>query len=147
MVRFEGDRTFDRALAEVWTKLTDARFLCQCLPDVEKITEADQDQAVLVVRPGLAFVRGSLDVTARILEKTEPSSIRFQLLSRGIGSSSTVDTVVTLSPQDQKTQVHWVAEITELGGLLKMVPSGLIRGAAQKVIGDVWNKIEAKVAQ
>jgi carbon monoxide dehydrogenase subunit G len=31
--------------------------------------------------------------------------------------------------------------VMELGGLLKMVPSGLVRGAAHKVIEDVWNGI------
>ncbi len=35
--------------------------------------------------------------------------------------------------------------MTQLGGLLKMVPSGLIRGAAQKVIEDVWDGIAKKL--
>ncbi len=147
MPRFEGDKTFSRPVADVWTKLTDLRFLIQCLPDVEKVSQAEQDQAVFVVRPGLAFVRGSLDVTARIIEKVEPTSIRFQLLSKGIGSSSTMETLLTLTAEAEKTQVHWVAEVKELGGLLKLVPAGLIRGAGQKVIGDVWTRIEAKLAE
>jgi uncharacterized protein len=145
MLRFEGDKTFGRPQAEVWTKLTDARFLLECLPDVEKVNVAEADQAVFVIRPGLAFVRGNLDVTARVIEKVESTSIRYLLLSKGIGSSSTVETQLTLAAKDQQTYVHWVAEIKELGGLLKLVPSGLIRGAAQKVIGDVWNRVEAKL--
>jgi hypothetical protein len=39
----------------------------------------------------------------------------------------------------------WRAEVKSLGGLLKMVPSGLIRGAAQKVIEDVWNGVADQV--
>jgi len=146
MLRFEGDKTFGRPQAEVWAKLTDARFLLECLPDVDQVSVAEADQAVFVIRPGLAFVRGNLDVTARIIEKVEHTSIRYLLLSKGIGSSSTVETLLTLVARDNQTQVHWVAEVKELGGLLKLVPSGLIRGAAQKVIGDVWNRVEAKLA-
>jgi carbon monoxide dehydrogenase subunit G len=147
MLRFEGDKTLSRPLAEVWTRLTDVRFLIECLPDVEHVKTAEADHAEFVVRPGLAFVRGNLEVNARVVEKIEPTSIRYSLLSKGIGSSSNVETVFTLTAQDEKTQVHWVAEVKELGGLLKLVPSGLIRGAAQKVIGDVWNRIEAKMIE
>ena len=39
---------------------------------------------------------------------------------------------LTLTPQGIRPLVHWTAEITTLGGLLKMVPSGLIHGAARK---------------
>ena len=64
---------------------------------------------------------------------------------QGIGSSSTVEASFAFSPTATGTRVHWVAEVKELGGLLKMIPSGLIRGAAQKVIGDAWNLIDAKL--
>ena len=37
MLRFEGDRDFRQAPAELWAKLTDARFLAQCIPDVETV--------------------------------------------------------------------------------------------------------------
>ncbi len=45
MVRFEGERDFPLAPAELWAKLTDARFLVQCLPDVESIKDAQADRA------------------------------------------------------------------------------------------------------
>jgi carbon monoxide dehydrogenase subunit G len=42
--------------------------------------------------------------------------------------------------------VQWRSEVKSLGGLLKMVPSGLIRGAAQKVIEDGWAGVAQKLA-
>jgi carbon monoxide dehydrogenase subunit G len=53
--------------------------------------------------------------------------------------------VVTLTPKDTGTHVHWKAEIKNLGGLLKAIPSGLIRGAAQKISADVWAEIEKRL--
>ena len=38
------------------------------------------------------------------------------------------------------------AEVTALGGLLKMVPPGLVRGAAEKVVNDAWNRVTEKLA-
>ena len=40
--------------------------------------------------------------------------------------------VAALVGSGHMTRVHWKAEVKQLGGLLKAVPAGLIRGAAQK---------------
>jgi len=144
MLRFECDKDFSRPPQEVWDRLTDARFLARCIPDVDSVKEATADRAVLILRPGFAFVRGTLEVTVQIAERTAPSSAKITLVSKGIGSSSTVEAVLSLAPYGvTATHVNWVAEVKELGGLLKLVPSGLIRGAAQKVITDAWTAAEA----
>lgn len=146
MQRFEGDRDFAQPPPEVFARLTDVSFLVGCIPDVETVKSVDADRAELVLRPGFAFVRGTLEVTLRIVEKAEPTSARVQLLSKGIGSSSEVEATLTAGPHDGGTRVHWTAEVKSLGGLLKMVPAGLIRGAAEKVINDAWSRIAEKLA-
>ena len=146
MVRFEGDRDFALPPGPLFAKLTDARFLVTCIPDVEKVTTVEADQAALTLRPGFAFVRGTLEVTLRVVDAAAPTSARVLLLSKGIGSSSNVEAALELTPTETGTRVHWIAEVKELGGLLKLVPQGLIRGAAQKVVGDVWTAIETKLA-
>jgi len=145
MLQFEGDRDFPLPPADLFAKLTDARFLVQCLPDVDKVTECEADHAALVLRPSFAFVRGTLDMTMHIVEAVAPASARVRVHSKGIGSSSTVEAALAFSATADGTRVHWGADITELGGLLKMIPTGLIRGAAQKIIDDAWKMIEAKV--
>jgi uncharacterized protein len=146
MVRFEGEKDFPVTPADLWAKLTDARFLTQCIPDVESVTEQQGDRAVLVLRPGFSFVRGTLDVTLRVIDAVSPSAARYLIESKGIGSSADVEATIALTPQDAGTRVRWTAEVKTLGGLLKMVPSGLIRGAAQKVVNDAWSAVEAKLA-
>jgi carbon monoxide dehydrogenase subunit G len=146
MLRFEGDRDFRQGPDEVFARLSDARFLTQCVPDVEKVRLVEQDRAELVLRPGLAFLRGTLDVNLRVIEAKAPTTVRLQVSSRGIGSSSEAEAALALAPQGSGTRVHWVVEIKSLGGLLKMVPSGLIRGAADKIFTDAWNAVEARLA-
>jgi carbon monoxide dehydrogenase subunit G len=146
MLRFEGDRDFRQGPAEVWAKLTDARFLAQCVPDVETIRQAQPDRAELVLRPGFSFVRGTLDLTLQVADAVAPSSARLLLRAKGMGSSSDVEATLALAPQGEGTRVHWAVEVKALGGLLKPVPPGLIRGAAQKVVEDAWATVEARLA-
>ena len=147
MLRFEGDRDFPQPPTDLFPKLTDARFLAACVPDVEKASEGGADRAKFTVRPNLAFARGTLEVTLRVLERTPPTSARMSLVSKGVGSGSTVEATLTLAPRDAGTRMHWVAEVKELTGLLKMVPQGLIRGAAQKVLDNAWAAVEAKLSE
>ena len=144
-LRFEGDRQFSLPPAQLWPKLRDAAFLVHCIPDARVLAQPERDRAQCNVRPGFSFARGNLDVTINILDSQEPVNVRFALVSKGVGSSSEVESALTLTADDGGSAVHWIAEVKQLGGLLKMVPNGLIRGAAQKVIEDVWNGIAAKL--
>src|SRR5262245_12610708 len=145
MLQFEGEREFQAAPAAVWAKLSDARFLIECIPDAEKVTAADADQAACVVRPGFAFVRGTLELSLRVLERVTDQSARLAVDTKGIGTNSAVEAALTLTPKDAGTQLRWTATVVRLGGLLKAVPSGLIRAAANKIINDVWAVVEAKL--
>ncbi len=146
-MQFDGNVNLAQTPEQAWPKLTDMRFLVQCIPGAEKISEATETRAVCVLRPGFAFVRGTLEV---IIERTEADADKkhaaFTMASRGIGSSSETRTTMDLAEHDGGTRVHWTADIHKLGGLLKAVPSGLIRGAAQKTIADVWANVIAKLS-
>jgi carbon monoxide dehydrogenase subunit G len=146
MLRFEGDREFPLPPAEVFAKLRDARFLVRCIPDSTPRGEPTLDKAQCQVRPGFAFVRGTLDVTLEVVEAVDPTKLRIMLFSKGIGTSSDVEAIANFAAKDSGTALHWTAEVKRLGGLLKAVPSGLIRGAAQKVIEDLWTGVAAKLA-
>jgi uncharacterized protein len=145
MIRFEGDKDFPQPLSQTWTKLSDARFLVQCIPGVESVAHAEKSKAQCVLRPGFAFVRGTLELTLEIVEITPGSAERLLLHSKGIGSSSDVEANLTLSPSDRGTAVHWTAEIKTLGGLLKAIPQGLIKASAQKVVADALTAVEGKL--
>jgi carbon monoxide dehydrogenase subunit G len=145
MIRFEGEKDFPQPPAELWAKLSDVRFLVQCLPDVESVAATGPDYARMVLRPGFSFVRGTLEATLHVVDAVAPTAARYTIANKGIGSSADVEATLTLVSQDAGTRVRWTAEVKALGGLLKMVPSGLIRGAAQKVISDTWSAVEAKL--
>src|SRR5262245_29732995 len=126
MIQFEGDRDFAPQPAELFARLSDARFLVKCIPDVESVAKSEPAEAVCTIRPGFAFVRGTLELTIRVAEAVPDTSVKLLLNSKGIGNTSAVEALLTLAPQGAGTRVHWQAQVKEMTGLLKMVPQGLV---------------------
>src|SRR5262245_24289571 len=133
-MQFQGERMFSLPADALFARLADAKFLIDCIPDASPTGEPTIDVAACSVRPGFTFVRGSLDVVVTVASRHAPEHVKCVLTSKGIGSSADVETTLQLSPADGRTKVAWTAAVVKLGGLLKAIPSGLIRGAAQKVI-------------
>lgn len=145
MLHFEGDQQSKQQPAAVHAKLCDTQFLADCLSSGQTITKQEKDTLVFQVRPGFSFARGTLEVTLRIVEATTPTLLRYHVRGKGIGSSNDVEAALTLSAHDDGTRIHWIVDITALGGLLKAVPKGLIHAAAEKVINDLWGTVMAKL--
>ncbi len=147
MIQFEGDRDFAHPPALVWGRLSDARFLVTCVPGVESVARAEPGETVFTIRPGFSFIRGTLDITARVAEAEPEKSVKLLLHSKGIGSSSVAEVLLALAPHNGGTRVHWQVQVTELGGLLKLAPQGLVRASAQKVIADAWAMVESQLSK
>lgn len=146
MIQFEGDKSFTLPIAVVSLKLSDAGFLVNCLPD-SQITEATPDKAAWKLRPKLSFLTGGLNAEITCTAREPGKSVTFKVFTKAIGASSTVTTSLTFREADGGgTLVHWIGELTEVTGLLKAVPKGLLQGTAQKVIDDVWAAVTAKLA-
>lgn len=141
----EGERLVSLPMDQVWPRLSDASFLVNCIPNAKVQGQPARDHAECTVKPNLSFARGDMHVTIRILEASAPNSLRFSLVGKGVGSSNEMETSLTLESRDGATHIRWATDI-RLGGLLKLVPTGLIRGAAQKETEQIWNEIEARLA-
>jgi carbon monoxide dehydrogenase subunit G len=146
MLHFEGDEAFPQTPTDLYARLSDARFLVQCLPDVESVSHAEAQSASGVLRPGFSFVRGTLEMHLQVVPLTPEKAIQVQVRTKGVGTTSAVEARLTFIPKDDGTQLHWVADVRELGGLLKAVPQGLLKAAAQKVIADVWKGVQNRLA-
>jgi carbon monoxide dehydrogenase subunit G len=146
MTQFEGDRSFSLPITEVSQKLSDAGFLVNCLPDSE-VTEATPDKAAWKLRPKLSFLTGGLNAEITTTAREPGKSVSFKVSTKTLGASSTVTTALTFQEADGVTHVHWTGELTEVTGLLKAVPKGLLQGTAQKVIDDVWTAVTARLMQ
>src|SRR2546421_11216798 len=103
MLRFEGDKDFPQAPAKVWSKLTDAQFLVQCVPGVESVSHSDATKVICTLRPGFAFVRGTLELSMEIADAVADASGRILLSTKGIGTTSSVEASFHLDPEGPGT--------------------------------------------
>lgn len=140
----EGDKEFQLPIDSVFARLSDAAFLAHCLKDVE-IVRAETDVAEWKLRPALAFIAGTLDISLTITERNSPTAMKATVFSKGIGATSTVETVLSFIAAEGGTRVHWTLDVTQLTGLLKLAPKSLMQGAAIKVVEDVWEQIMDKL--
>ena len=58
-----------------------------------------------------------------------------------------LESQLTLSEAGEGTKLTWSSETTKLKGLVATLSKGLIQGAAEKVIGDTWQKIRAELGE
>lgn len=147
MIHFEGDRSFPLPVADVAAKLSDAAFLVGCLPDVQA-TGAAAEKANWKQRPNLSFLTGGLNMEMTRTAHEPGKSVGFRVSAKTMGAGSTVTTALTFAEAPGGgTAVHWVGDLVEVTGLLKMVPKGLLQGSAQKVIEDVWTAVGERLAR
>jgi len=142
---FSGERDYPRPATEVFARLADMRFLVDCLPDLHEVGAVGERTAEAVLRPGFSFARGEMKLTAEKVAESPPESATYRLSTKGIGTSSVVETTLRLADRDGGSRLVWSAEVKELGGLMKAVPSGLIRGAAERVIGQLLTNVGEKL--
>jgi uncharacterized protein len=144
-MQFEGDKDFPLPPAEVWPKLSDARFLVDSLKNSPEVLLREEHAAEWRVKPAASFISGTMDTRLEITERKPPEEMTVVLTSKGIGSSSTTVVNLKLMPNEGGSRIHWQAEITQLSGLLKMIPKGLIQATAKKVIEDVWDGVDQEL--
>ena len=145
MLHFEGTEQFPHGPATVFAYLADPARLARALPE-HQITAETADSASWKVRPKFAFMAGTLDTTATVLARTPDVAVSYRIVSTGVGSSSTMETHLTLAAHPGGTQVRWTGDLVELGGLLRMVPRGMLQTAALKTIDDLWSAVRQDLA-
>src|SRR5262245_29027400 len=114
MLHLEGERTYPVPREQLFARLTDMQFLVKCLPDLHEVKSVQGRAATAVLRPGFSFARGDMQMTIELLAETPPTSARFSLKSKGIGTSSEVETTFSLSEATGGTKLHWTADVKQL---------------------------------
>lgn len=144
MSHFEGQIHIPVPLVDVAARLSDAGYLARSLKDAE-IVEATPDKAVWRMKPKISFLSGTQTTEMTRSEYRSGEAVAYTLTTRSIGGSATVTTQLRFHPYSTGTAVDWTADITELTGLFKMVPSGLMQEAAHRVIEEVWQAVRSRI--
>ena len=141
-----GSKQFPVPIERLYPELADLTRLVQTLPDVKTVKEVSEEAAVIVVAPGLSFIKGELETTIQRTAASPPTTATLAIASKGIGTTVKVTASFTLTAIDAGSEMNWQAQVTELGGLLKLIPGSLLKGAAQKVIEGWLTSLVARLS-
>lgn len=146
-LEFSGTEQFAAPPEQVFAAVTDLDKMVNHIPDLQSYERIDEGTLQCVVRPGFSFFRGKANLTIRVLDTKPPESAAMRTEMKGIGQGMTMMSNLQVTPHDEGCTVTWQAQVTEVKGLLVTVPSGLIRGAAEKIVAASWEKVRADVEQ
>ena len=145
-MNFAGVEKFDCDQAELWARLTDMGFVSRAIPDVDRVLHVEQSSFSCRVRPRFSFLTGSLDLTFEITESEPEERLEVRSRGKGIGGAVVVESKLHLAAEGDGTILTWSGEIVSREGLLKPIGTGLIQGAAQRVIENFWKNFRDALA-
>lgn len=146
MIELAGNKQFPVSVERLYPELADLTRLVQSLPDVKTVKEVSEAAATIIVAPSLSFIKGELETTIHRTAATPPTAATLQVASKGIGTTVKVSASFTIAATPTGSELNWQAMVTELGGLLKLVPGSLLKGAATKVIEGWLTSLAARLS-
>lgn len=144
-MQFQGSVAIAAPRQRVWEFLMDPNRVGACGPGVESIEIVDETRFRAKAKVGIGFISARFVVDVDAVERTAPS--RAVLRARGQAPGSAVDGSATMElsgPDEGPTTMDWSADVT-ISGTLASTGARLIEGTANKLIGQTFDCIRAKL--
>lgn len=142
-MNFDGTFEVNANKDMVFKTIMDPNEISGCIPGFKSLNVISPEEYSVVVRVGLAFIKGDFNIKFKVVE-SEPSS-HAKLSGNGMGMGGTLDLQATidLSEDAEKTKMDWKAE-AKVGGKLGAMGQRIIGGQAQKIIKEMFSCLEKK---
>ena len=144
-MHFEGTVQIDAPRDKVWAFLIDPNQVGSCGPGVESIEVIDDTHFKAAAKVGVGFISARFNVNMELVDLEAPDKANIK--AHGQAPGSAVDATATMNLSDGEgggTQMDWVADVN-ISGTLASVGARLIEGTANKMIGQTFDCIRAKL--
>ncbi len=143
MFKLTGEDKIYSTIEVLYKELTDLNLFVTHLKDLKTVIEIKENEAHIIIAPGFSFIKTELD-TKIVSDPNGADGSMVTITSKGIGTSSTSLATFLLKKEEDGVIINWSMEITELSGLLKLVPHTLLKGAAGVVIAGLISSLKSK---
>lgn len=144
-MQFQGTVQIDAPRDRVWAFLIDPNQVGGCGPGVESIEVVDDDHFKVRAKVGVGFISARFSVDMTVAERNEPDLAVLKAHGQAPGSAVDATASMALSgPADGPTTMDWSADVT-ISGTLASVGARMIEGTANKMIGQTFDCIRAKL--
>ena len=145
-MQFQGTVQIDAARHRVWAFLMDPRQVGSCGPGVESIEIIDADHCKAKAKVGVGYISARFAVDMTVAERNEPVLAVLKVHGQAPGSAVDATARMALSgPAEGPTTMDWSADVT-ISGKLASVGARMIEGTANRLIGQAFDCIRAKLA-
>ena len=144
-MHFEGTVQINAPRDKVWAFLIDPNQVGSCGPGVESIDVIDDTHFKAAAKVGVGFISARFNVNMELVDLEAPDKANIK--AHGQAPGSAVDATATMNLSDGEgggTQMDWVADVN-ISGTLASVGARLIEGTANKMIGQTFECIRAKL--
>ena len=144
-MQFKGTVQIAAPRARVWTFLMDPDQVGSCGPGVESIEVVDADHFRARAKVGVGFISARFVVEMTTVTREEPDLAVLKAHGQAPGSAVDATADMRLSgPADGPTTMDWSADVA-IAGTLASVGARMIEGTANKMIGQTFDCIRAKL--
>jgi hypothetical protein len=143
-MKIEGKHKFQASQEQIWDLFMDQRHLEKALPGCEKMEEREPGKFEVLLKIGIAAVKGTYRGKMEVVDLDPPK--RYRLIGEGSGSPGFVkgEAVIELSQEDQDTIVSYQGEM-QVGGLIAGIGQRMIGGIAKMMVGQFFKKMEKEL--
>jgi uncharacterized protein len=144
-MHFEGTVQINAPRDKVWAFLIDPNQVGSCGPGVETIEVIDDTHFKATAKVGVGFISARFNVNMELVDLEAPDKANIK--AHGQAPGSAVDATATMNLSDGEgggTQMDWLADVN-ISGTLASVGARLIEGTANKMIGQTFDCIRAKL--
>lgn len=144
-MRFEGTVEIAAPRDRVWAFVIDPNQVGQCGPGVESIEVVDDTHFKATAKVGIGFISAKFKVDMEFAEVNAPDNATIK--AHGQAPGSAVDATAQMRLSDGAaggTVMDWEADVN-LAGTLASMGARLIDGTANKMIGQTFECMKAKL--
>ena len=145
-MEFSGTVEIPASRAKVFAFVTDPDKVGACGPGVESIEVIDPTHFKAKAKVGVGFITARFVVDLEIAEQQPPDMAVIK--AHGQAPGSAVDAVgrmtLTDGAEPNTTTMQWSADVN-LSGMLASVGARMVEGTANKMIGQTFDCIRAKI--
>ena len=144
-MQFSGSLEIKAPRAAVWAFVTDPNQVGTCGPGVESIEVVDETHFRARAKVGVGFITSRFTVDLRMAEQDPPDRALITASGQAPGSAVDGSGEMRLSgPPEGPTTMDWSATV-QISGTLATVGARLIEGTANKLIGQSFDCMRAKL--
>lgn len=139
-----GTYTFDGPIEAVWALLMDTSAIAGCVPGCRELRPVGEDRFRAELSVPVAAVTGQFEATIALENKIPPRAYTLVVQATGRPGFVRGQAVITLSSQQDRTEVH-VMTVADVGGAIARVGQRLLEGAARMMMDRFFECLRKKL--